>query len=64
MEEINVVYKLQKYLKEVIQDHKDTIMSGVDSMDKYKYLIGKVQAFEQTQQELSNLLDRKEHKND
>ena len=64
MEEINVVYRLQKYLKEVIQDHKDTIMTGVDSMDKYKYLIGKVQAFEQTQQELSNLLDRKEHKND
>ncbi len=64
MEEINVVYKLQKYLKEVIQDHKDTIMSGVDSMDKYKYLVGKVNAFEQTQQELSNLLDRKEHKND
>jgi hypothetical protein len=64
MEEINVVYRLQKYLKEVIQDHKDTIMTGVDSMDKYKYLIGKVQAFEQTQQELSNLLDRKEHKDD
>jgi len=39
-------------------------MTGVDSMDKYKYLIGKVQAFEQTQQELSNLLDRKEHKDD
>jgi hypothetical protein len=64
MEELNVVYRLQKYLKEVIQDHKDTIMTGVDSMDKYKYLIGKVQAFEQTQQELSNLLDRKEHKDD
>jgi hypothetical protein len=64
MEEINVIYRLQKYLKEVIQDHKDTIISGVDSMDNYKYLIGKVQAFEQTQQELSNLLDRKEHKND
>ena len=64
MEELNVVYRLQKYLKEVIQDHKDTIMTGVDSMDKYKYLIGKVQAFEQTQQELSNLLDHKEHKND
>ena len=63
MEEINVVYRLQKYLKEVIQDHKDTIMTGVDSMDKYKYLIGKVQAFEQTQQELSNLLETKEHKN-
>jgi len=64
MEELNVVYRLQKYLKEVIQDHKDTIMSSVDSYDKYKYLVGKVQAFEQIQQELSNLLETKEQNND
>ena len=64
MEELNVVYRLQKYLKEVIQDHQDTIMSGIDTMDKYKYLVGKVQAFEQVQQELSNLLETKEHNND
>ena len=64
MEEINVVYKLQKYLKEVIQDHKDTIMTGVDSHEKYRYLVGKVQAFEQTQQELSNLLETKEQNNE
>ena len=64
MEELNVVYKLQKYLKEVIQDHKDTIMSGVDSYEKYQYLVGKVQAFEQTLQELSNLLDNKEQTDD
>lgn len=64
MEELNVVYRLQKYLKEVIQDHKDTIMSGVDNYEKYQYLVGKVQAFEQTQQELSNLLDIKEQEND
>ena len=64
MEELNVVYRLQKYLKEVIQDHKDTVMSGVDTIDKYKYLVGKVQAFEQVQQEISNLLETKEQKND
>jgi hypothetical protein len=64
MEELNVVYRLQKYLKEVIQDHQDTIMSGIDTMDKYKYLVGKVQAFEQVQQELSNLLETKEHNNE
>ena len=64
MEELNVVYRLQKYLKEVIQDHQDTVMSGIDTMDKYKYLVGKVQAFEQVQQELSNLLETKEHNNE
>jgi hypothetical protein len=39
-------------------------MSGVDSLEKYQYLIGKVQAFEQTLQELSNLLDNKEQNDD
>ena len=64
MEEFNVVYKLQRYLKRSIEDCKDTIMSGVDSLEKYQYLIGKVQAFEQTLQELSNLLDNKEQNDD
>ena len=64
MEELNVVYKLQRYLKQSIQDCTDTILSGVDSLEKYQYLIGKVQAFEQTLQELSNLLDNKEQTDD
>jgi len=64
MEEFNVVYKLQRHLKQVIEDCKDTIMSGVDSLEKYQYLIGKVQAFEQTLQEISNLLDNKERNSD
>ena len=64
MEEFNVVYKLQRYLKQSIEDCKDTIMSGVDSLEKYQYLVGKVQAFEQTLQEISNLLDNKERNDD
>ena len=64
MEELNVVYKLQRYLKQAIEDCKDTIMSGVDSLEKYQYLVGKVQAFEQTLQEISNLLDNKERNDD
>ena len=64
MEELNVVYRLQRHIKQAIEDCKDTIMSGVDSLEKYQYLIGKVQAFEQTLQELSNLLDNKEQNDD
>jgi hypothetical protein len=64
MEELNVVYKLQRYLKQAIEDCKDTIMSGVDSLEKYQYLVGKVQAFEQTLQEISNLLENKERNDD
>mgnify|MGYP005989020365 CR=1 FL=1 len=64
MEEFNVVYKLQRYLKQAIEDCKDTVMSGVDSHEKYQYLVGKVQAFEQTLQEISNLLENKERNDD
>jgi len=64
MEEFNVVYKLQRYLKQSIEDCKDTIMSGVDSLEKYQYLVGKVQGLEQTLQEISNLLENKEQNND
>ena len=64
MEELNVVYRLQRHIKQSIEDCKDTMMSGVDSLEKYQYLIGKVQAFEQTLQELSNLLDNKEQNDD
>ena len=64
MEELNVVYRLQRYLKQSTEDCKDAIMSGVDTLEKYQYLIGKVQAFEQTLQELSNLLDNNEQTDD
>jgi hypothetical protein len=37
---------------------------GVDSMEKYKYIIGQINAFEATKQEISNLLEDKEQKNE
>ena len=33
---------------------------GVDSMEKYNYIIGQINALEATKQELSNLLEDKE----
>ena len=33
---------------------------GVDSMEKYRYIIGQITALEATRQELSNLLNDKE----
>ena len=64
MEEFNVVYRLQRYLKQSIEDCQNTVMSGVDTLEKYQYLVGKVQAFEQTLQEISNLLENKEQKDE
>ena len=37
---------------------------GVDSMEKYKYIIGQINAYEATKQEISNLLEDKEQKNE
>ena len=33
---------------------------GVDNMENYKYIIGQINAYEATRQELSNLLNDKE----
>ena len=33
---------------------------GVDNMENYKYIIGQINAYEATRQELSNLLNNKE----
>ena len=37
---------------------------GVDSMDEYKYIIGKIHGIDSITQELSNLLEPKEPNND
>ncbi len=40
------------------------IGGGVDSMDKYNYILGKIHTLDQVKQELSNLLNPKEPDND
>ncbi len=37
---------------------------GIDSMDEYKYIIGKIHAVDSINQELSNLLEPKEPNED
>ena len=37
---------------------------GVDNMEKYKYMLGKAHAYVNILQEISNLLEPKEQKND
>ena len=36
------------------------VTSGVDNMENYKYIIGQINAYEATLQEISNLLEDKE----
>jgi hypothetical protein len=61
----NVINKLIKFLNQRVQALSVAVTSGgVDSMENYKYIIGQINALEATRQELSNLLEDKEQKNE
>ena len=62
---IHVIYKLKKTMQNVLDGLVQTLANGgIDSMDEYKYIIGKIQAIDLINQELSNLLEPKEPKDD
>ena len=56
-----VINKLIRYLNKRIQELSIAVTSGgIDTMEKYNYIIGQINALEATKQELSNLLEDKE----
>ena len=62
---INVIYKLKRHMSEVMENLIQTIANGgIDNMEEYKYIIGKIHAVDQINQELSNLLEPKEPNKD
>ena len=64
-EELTILNKIQKHLKESYQNIGDNMIGGgVDNMEKYKYMMGQAQAYLKISQEISNLLNPKEQKND
>ena len=65
MDDMTIVSKTQKLLKERLQNIGDSILAGgVDNMEKYKYLIGQAHAIQLTLQDISNLLKPKEQKDE
>ena len=55
------INKLIKFLRNRIEQLSVSVTSGgVDSMENYKYIIGQINAYEATLQEISNLLEDKE----
>ena len=55
------INKLLRYLSRRNEELTAAITSGgIDSMEKYNYIIGQINALEATKQELSNLLNDKE----
>ena len=60
-----IISKLQKLMRNNLQIIGDTMISGgVDNMEKYKYLLGQANTYQIMLQEISNLLDNKEQKNE
>ena len=62
MEELTLINKIQKALKEQYQQIGDAMISGgVDNMEKYKYMMGQSHAYYKIAQYISSLLKKKEH---
>ena len=62
---IHVIYKLKKTMQSQLDVLVQTLANGgIDTMDEYKYIIGKIHAIDLMNQELSNLLEPKEPNND
>ena len=58
------VYKLQKLLRDEVERNVQVLASGgVDNMENYKYITGKIHALDAVSQEISNLPEEKEQKN-
>ena len=65
MEDIDVASKLQRFMKEQLKNLTMTVTSGgVDNMSDYKYILGQIRTYEYLLQEISNLLNKKELKED
>jgi len=56
-----VINKLLRFLRTRLDSLSMSVTSGsVDNMENYKYIIGQINAYEATLQEISNLLEDKE----
>ena len=65
MDELNIISKTQKSLKERLQTIGDALLAGgVDTMEKYRYLVGQAHGIQLTLQDISYLLNPKEQKDE
>ena len=65
MDPLVVVSKLQKIMRGNLQRVGDAMISGgVDNMEKYKYMLGQANTYQFILQEISNLLEQKEQKDE
>ena len=64
-DELIIITKIQKILKNEYHNIGESMMSGtVDNMEKYKYMLGQAHTCLKILQEISNLLNEKEQKDE
>ena len=62
---LTIVSKMQKLMRDNLQKVGDILISGgVDNMEKYQYMLGQARTYQYLLQEISNLLEEKEQKNE
>ena len=62
---ISVIHRLRRMMQDQMESLIQTLaQGGVDNMENYKYIVGKIHAIDLIQQDLSNLLEPKEPNND
>ena len=65
MDPLVIVSKIQKILRDSLQRVGDAMISGgVDNMEKYQYMLGQARTYQYLLQEISNLLEQKEQKDE
>ena len=65
MDGLEIVSKMQKLIKDRLQSVGDTMITGgVDNMEKYQYMLGQARTYQYLLQEISNLLEHKEQKDE
>ena len=65
MDELIIINKIQKLLKDKYHNIGESMMAGtVDNMEKYKYMLGQAHTCVTILQEISNLLNEKEQKDE
>ncbi len=65
MDEMTFIEKIRKIIKMRHDDMVSAMASGgVDNMEKYQYMLGQARSYQYILQEISNLLNNKEQKDE
>ena len=62
---LTIVSRIQKLVRDNLQEVGNILISGgVDNMEKYQYMLGQARTYQYLLQEISNLLEEKERKDE